>query len=169
MVTIEHQTIQGEQQQSPKQFKLRQSEGKSCFCCGKGQYSRKKCPAKDAICHRCHKKGHYGAYCLSKVDEVVVSDHCATCGSTNMDTISITQDVTLDSTFLDAIEDTRSNAWTATVKLNNKDVLFKLDTAAEVSAITVETFQKLNVTLTKPLKTLNGPSQTTLTVKIICY
>jgi len=42
----------------------------------------------------------------------------------NMDTISITQDVTLDFAFLDAIGDTISNAWTATVKLNDKDVLF---------------------------------------------
>ena len=64
-------TRRPQQQQSPKQFKQRQSEGKSCFRCGKGQHSREKCPAKDAICHRCHKKGHYGAYWLSKVDEVV--------------------------------------------------------------------------------------------------
>ena len=81
-----------------------------------------------------------------------------------MDTISTIQGLSLESAFLDAIEDTRATTWTTTVKLNMVDVLFKLDTGAEVSAITVETYQKLNVKLAKPLKTLYGPSQATLTV-----
>ena len=34
------------------------------------------CPAKDSICHKCHKKGHFKAVCRSKreVREVLVSD-----------------------------------------------------------------------------------------------
>ena len=152
------------QQQNPKYFKQRQSDSKSCLRCGKGQHSREKCPAKDAVCHRCQKKGHYGACCLTKIDEVA-TDHCCACGGKNTDTISTTQGLSLDSAFLDAIEDTRATTWTATVTLNNVDVLFKLDTGAEVSAITVETYQKLRVKLEKPQKTLYGPSQATLTVK----
>ena len=151
------------QQQNPRHFKQRQSEGKLCFRCGKGQHPREKCPARDAVCHRCQKKGHYGACCLTKIDEVV-SDHCCTCGSRNMDTISTIQGLSLESAFLDAIEDTQATTWTTTVKLYNMDVLFKLDTGEEVSAITVETYRKLNVKLSKPLKTLYGPSQATLTV-----
>ena len=81
-----------------------------------------------------------------------------------MDIISTIQGLSLESAFLDAIEDTQATTWTTTVKLNNVDALFKLDTGAEVSAITVETYRKLNVKLAKPLKTLYGPSQATLTV-----
>ena len=39
---------------------------KHCTRCGKEPHSRDKCPAKDAICNRCQKKGHYGAQCLTK-------------------------------------------------------------------------------------------------------
>ena len=74
-----------------------------------------------------------------------------------MDTISTTQEFDLDSAFLDAIEDTQATTWTAIVKLNSVDVLFKLDTGAEVSAITEETYKKLNVTLAEPLKTHHRP------------
>ena len=137
------------------------------FAVWKGTTPREKCPARDAVCHRCQKKGHYGACCLTKIDEVA-SDHCCTCGNRNVDTISTIQGLSLESTFLDTIEDTRATTWATTwattVKPNNVDVLFKLDTRAEVSAITVETYQKLNVKLVKPLKTLYGPSQATLTV-----
>ena len=40
---------------------------KTCTRCGQDPHSRDKCPAKDASCHRCKKKGHYGAMCRSKL------------------------------------------------------------------------------------------------------
>ena len=42
-----------------------QPQSKSCTRCGKGQHPRDKCPAKDATCHRCSKKGHYGSQCFT--------------------------------------------------------------------------------------------------------
>lgn len=39
---------------------------KQCTRCGKGTHPREKCPAKDAKCHRCQRKGHYGAMCYAK-------------------------------------------------------------------------------------------------------
>ena len=40
--------------------------GKPCTRCGKGQHPREKCPAKEATCYQCQKKGHYGSQCFSK-------------------------------------------------------------------------------------------------------
>ena len=39
---------------------------KRCTRCGRGVHRRDKCPAHDAVCHKCHKKGHYSAHCLSR-------------------------------------------------------------------------------------------------------
>ena len=39
---------------------------KQCTLCGRGVHRRGKCPAHDAVCHKCHKKGHYSAHCLSR-------------------------------------------------------------------------------------------------------
>ena len=38
---------------------------KKCSC-GKGAHSRDVCPAKDASCHKCRKKGHFSAMCFTK-------------------------------------------------------------------------------------------------------
>lgn len=43
-----------------------QSTSDKCPRCGKGSHPRQQCPARDAICHSCKKKGHYSACCLSK-------------------------------------------------------------------------------------------------------
>ena len=84
-----------------------------------------------------------------------------------MDTISESnqEEQTIDSAFLDAVGDTMDTCWTATVTLNGKDVIFKLDMGAEVTAITEKTYQMLNAELTPPCKRLYGPSQVPLPVK----
>ena len=49
----------------------------SCTRCGQSpKHDKRSCPAKDSVCHRCHKKRHFKAVCRSKreVREVLVSD-----------------------------------------------------------------------------------------------
>ena len=41
-------------------------KAKLCRRCGKSSHPRQSCPAKDATCFRCNRKGHYGSQCLSK-------------------------------------------------------------------------------------------------------
>ena len=36
-----------------------------CFFCGYSKHPRLKCPARDAICNKCQKKGHYAKVCRS--------------------------------------------------------------------------------------------------------
>ena len=39
-----------------------------CQCCGRNKHeSLDECPARNVICHRCKKKGHFKAHCQSKV------------------------------------------------------------------------------------------------------
>jgi len=49
----------------PKHYRQRQdSFAKNCGHCGKGRHTRDHCPAKDATCFRCGKRGHYSGMCL---------------------------------------------------------------------------------------------------------
>ncbi|XP_069977729.1 uncharacterized protein [Penaeus vannamei] len=36
-----------------------------CFFCGLLRHPRSKCPARDAVCHKCQKKGHFSKVCRS--------------------------------------------------------------------------------------------------------
>ena len=49
----------------------------------------------------------------------------------------------LDVIYLDAIESGKSSTWNATIDINGQPVMFKLDTGAEVTAVTQETLTKL--------------------------
>ena len=40
--------------------------GPSCFFCGKNRHPRSKCPARDATCLNCQKKGHFAKVCRGK-------------------------------------------------------------------------------------------------------
>ena len=42
------------------------NSSKPCTRCGRGPHARDKCPAKDAVCHRCKRKGHFMSCCLTK-------------------------------------------------------------------------------------------------------
>ncbi len=44
----------------------RGSGGKSCGFCGRGSHDRDKCPAKDIVCHKCKKTGHFWDKCRQK-------------------------------------------------------------------------------------------------------
>ena len=54
------------------QRNVRQSrtDFKSCSCCGQKQHPKDKCPAKDAVCRCCQRKGHFQAYCFTKLEEI---------------------------------------------------------------------------------------------------
>ena len=66
----------------------------------------------------------------------------------------------LESFYLDTIQNTQDiNFWTTDVKVNNVTVTFKVDTGAEVTAISEETLKTLGSSLvTKPNKKLCGPN-----------
>lgn len=84
-------------------------------------------PAKDAVCLRCKKKGHYKAQCLSKwVGE----------GTTrNISTVEQSESYCDDVAYLDTVYKNSSSSWHCQVAVNGVAIPFKLDTGAEVTVI----------------------------------
>ena len=41
------------------------ASAKLCRRCGKASHPKQSCPARDAICFQCNRKGYFGAQCLS--------------------------------------------------------------------------------------------------------
>ena len=64
----------------------------------------------------------------------------------------------LDVSYLSTIGTDNDSSWNATIQINGQSVVFKLDTGAEVTAITESTLTKLgNVQLRPAVKSLCGP------------
>ena len=100
-----------------------------------------RCPAANAICRRCNRKGHYQALCFSK-------------------TVAPAHEVTLDTAYLGAVEDGEDpRQWGTTLLVGDKPVMFKLDTGAQVTAIFEQVYKQLQPgALKRPSKTLFGPT-----------
>ena len=130
----------------PKNMIQRQN---SCTRCGKSpSHDRQSCPARDAVCHKCSKRGHFEAVCRS-----------------SMNVREIRED-SID-TFLGGVdtEDTTNNPWRLTLLLNGTPTDFKIDTGAEVSVISRESHEKIGtLPLYQSTKTLRGPSNYALPV-----
>jgi hypothetical protein len=108
------------------------------------------CPVRDVTCHRCNRRGHYKMQCYAKTVLEVIPDE---------------KGDHLDSAFLDTVTADHEKTWTTTTQLGGKDVAFKMDTGAEVTAISEETYQQLDrCELSKPVKVLYGPSHQPLPV-----
>ena len=129
----------------------RQKTGKQCTRCGKEPHSHDKCPAKDAECNRCHKRGHYGTQCLSRIDDV---------GATT----------TQENAFLDSTTTNNKSAWYIELGVGDQATKFKMDTGAEVTAISKKTYQSLQnpPLLSQPDRILCGPAQKPLKVAGQC-
>ena len=138
--------------QTPKKNTQPHSDkGKKCQWCGRTPHARKHCPAKDALCRKCGRKGHFQLVCrdgAKKVDEIEGSEE---------DVIS----------FLGEIG--RHNYWSATVNVDGEPCQFKLDSGAEVSIISDTNLILKKIRLTPTSKKLGGPGGTQLNVLGSCY
>ena len=112
----------------------------------RGPHQRDECPAKDATCHKCHRKGHFSAQCFSRKISTVTTEESS------------------EESHLDCITSNQTTTWKATIKVGAHPTLFKLDTGAEVSAVSEEVFWTLRKTLQKPSRLLYGPSLQCLNV-----
>ena len=70
-----------------------------------------------------------------------------------------------NNSFLDTIQEVGGTSWTATIKINSQEIVFKLDLGAEATAISTRTYHTLkNITLQKSTKVLCGPNNKPLDV-----
>ena len=140
-----------------KQPHRKPTDSKPCGRCGRGYHSRDKCPAKDATCHKCQKRGHFSSQCFSK--------KAATQHSVDTSSLNSTHSVEDTTTFLDVVQTGSDTVWNATIQLNQQRVTFKLDTGAEVTAISHTVYERLpNVKLQQSSRSLVGPTRQKLEV-----
>lgn len=129
------------------------TNGGTCSRCGKSpSHDHQQCPAKDAICRKCDKKGHYQKVCRSaaKVGDVHQESSSDTTGAA----------------FLGAVrgeKEDMNDPWAVKVQLNGNPVTFHIDTGAEVTVISEQLHKKLSNASLSPA--LRGPGQKVLPVK----
>ena len=126
---------------------VQKSSNNRCGRCGKSpDHSREKCPARDAVCRKCDKKGHYAVVCKSKpVNEISGAE--------------------VD--FLGAIQTSEnSQPWMVKLRVNGTQMTFKLDTGADVTVIPESLFNKMkSPKLSKAKRKLYGPNKSQLNVR----
>ena len=140
----------------------RRQSGRTCRRCGKDPHPVQHCPAKDATCFKCNRKGHFGRQCLSKtVAEVTSEMQGLSTGNDPSDDESL-----LDTAYLNTITGSMAAMWPATVKVNRQQVTFKVDTRAEVTAMSEATWKSLKEVprLSDAQRKLCGPDHRPLQV-----
>ena len=146
-------------------FKSRQRQGTSrqkhsgsgtCSRCGQSpSHDYQHCPAKDATCHKCNRKGHYQKTCwsASKVGEVYKESKFDGTGNAFLGAVR-------------GVREDRQDPWAVKVQLNGSPVIFHIDTGAEVTVISEQLHRKLNnASLSPATRTLKGPGGKALSVK----
>lgn len=121
-----------------------------CKRCGHStQHAWKQCPAREAECRKCKRKGHYAVVCRTEqrveaIEEVYETEENA---------------------FLGAIETDKQDVWRNDIDMNGKVINFKLDTGAAVTAIPDSLYCKTrDGDLKKSQRMLCGPNNLPLTV-----
>ena len=142
-------------EKSKDQKNSRRPPVKKCYRCGNSPtHKREECPAINATCLKCKKRGHYASECKSKlvrsVDEEIQS------GTSDEDCY-----------FLGAVEGDKSQAkWSVNLSLGKANTRFKIDTGADVTVIPESLYLQTGMgKLQKSSRELFGPGQSKLSVK----
>ena len=124
------------------------SKPKGCQRCGKfPAHDRAHCPAKDAICRKCNKQGHFQAVCRSAA-------RVAGLGMSGQPSSNP------DDAFLGVLElpHAGNDPWAVTLTLEGHPVTMSIDTGAEVTVISREVWEEIGQpVLTPPTRSLRGP------------
>ena len=105
-----------------------------CRCCGKGSHPRNLCPAKEAQCFRCNRRGHFSSQCLS----TTVASTTRNLQELTTET-SMADNSTIEVAYLDTLDGSKK-VWEVEVYVKGKAVTFKVDTGAEVTALSDSTW-----------------------------
>jgi len=118
--------------------------GKCSYCGRTPGHSYEHCPAREAICHKCKRRGHWKEMCRTRTASSVQAVFIDTLGDTNLD----------------------KSPWRQSLSLNGHQIHFKLDTGADVTVIPLSVYKQLkNTTLRYPEKILYGPGNQKLLVR----
>ena len=127
----------------------------TCSRCGKfPPHDRQHCVARDAVCCKCGKRGHFQSICRSSVTvRGVRASHPPSSEENFLGVVTSTNT-------------TNDNPWIVTLQMNSIPVQFHIDTGAEVTVINDTVHKKVgSPSLSQSDQTLRGPSNQSLPVK----
>ena len=106
---------------------MQRQDSPICTRCGKSPpHTKDKCPAKDAVCRRCSKRGHFQKLCRSK--------------HTSEPTINQIEE---EDAFLGVVHSKQSlDPWMVNLYLNKQSLEFKIDTGADVTVIPASVYKE---------------------------
>ena len=143
------------------------TQGKPCYHCGEKNHLPKQCHFKEAVCHKCNKKGYISKACKSPVQQK--SDTTFSTKSCKKTQWLQTDDTSDSETELPVlrINSKSSHPIRVEVKINGKLLQMEVDTGAVVSIISEQTKNRLNLTvpLVSPsvvLRTYTGETMSVL-------
>ena len=138
-----------------RQATAQRSRDNECGRCGKPKHQgSERCPAVGATCHHCHKKGHFSTKCYFKA------------GPKTTVAALVYDSAEMQAAFLGTLTaGTTQDPWIVDLVVQGHTISFKLDTGAEVTAITEKSYQSLGKPqLSKPSRVLCGPARQPLEV-----
>ena len=121
--------------------------------------TRQECPAQEAVCHLCKKRGHFQSQCFhARSQQSPAGIALLNADSDEEDTIYLNTIGTVDSVI--------GSIWLEKVRINNTEVIFKIDTRAELTVITEDMLASLDCQdqIQKPNRVLCGPDGNRLPV-----
>lgn len=140
----------------------RQSSSSRPDTCNRcGQFHRFKCPAKGVKCKKCGKYNHFAALCRSKqVHNIELTSQQSSQSNNNF---------FMGSIHINSLE---TKSWQASLSINNKQIIFLLDTGADTNVLTSRTFHKLELSfelISKSKHTLSTFSGETIPTLGQCF
>lgn len=156
-------------QQSSRNVSSQRAKVHKCRRCGKDLHPIQQCPARDSQCRKCNRKGHFTSKCLSKtVAEVTMQmDNLTTTGESSHPDEPFDSDFV----FLNTIEGNGNSkdigtSWNVVITIENTQISFKVDTGAEVTAMSESAWLNLQNTfqLGKTKQKIYGPDHLPLDV-----
>ena len=108
-----------------------------CSRCGRGKHQPgERCPAVGVTCHSYHKKGHFSVKCYKNTGSKTIVGALVTGPATS--------DSAMEEAFLGNLTAGQSQQpWMVELEVRGHIIPFKLDTGAEVTAITEQTYNRL--------------------------
>lgn len=141
-------------QQARRSRSMRQPTDR-CPRCGRGSHPRQECPAREAVCHSCKKRGHFQSQCFARSSKKLVADITES-----------SADEFYDTAYLDSLTSGNDvSCWKSNVVVEGTEIPFKLDTGAEVTVVSQEVLELLGTDkIRQTSKKLCGPDRKPLPV-----
>ena len=126
---------QQHQPETPDVTHPQKRRGKKCFRCGDAFPHSGECPAKNAICNKCHNVGHYAKVCHTKNVSNKVN---------NVENDTSSEDEYISIPCISTVRSNNKTKW-AKVKLHGVMIETMIDSGSEINIIDENTFNTLPV------------------------